>query len=793
MSFITQYWRQIRADKSFSVISLLGLTVATTCSLIIFIYVSYHSSFANFHKDSDRIYRLLTIDTSQVDSNPAGMVTNALIPAIRSEIPEVELATRFQFSLSVAVRVNNTLRYLDEALIADPEFFSMFNFPLVAGVSGEALSEPNTAVISQSFANQLFGEQDPIGKVINLFNTRDMRVVGVIADMPENSHIQSKLIFSLQPDPSWSVAFAERNESWRSISMQSYIKLYPGSNPELVEQKLKRLMEEREGSGYISVRMQPLEDIHLHSQEVQAEVNANKMDYRKMLVLSGVAGLLIVIAVCNFVNLSTAKAVTRSKEIGIRKTVGASRVQLIRQFLIESFIMLSSAAILGLILIELISPWTALPAIENQLAYLFANATRVFVFLAALVSVALIAGIYPALVLSSQKSIGGLKGSFAKSKKGIVVRRALVTVQIAISTMVIIALLVINAQIGFLQNRSLGFDANDLLYVDFPEQSMLSSYETLANELESIPEFSSFTNSDLLPGGLWGKSGYTPQQGGQSGVEVLIDSVGIDEKYIQTLKLDLIEGQSFNVTMSNSALKPIILNQAAVRSFGWADSPIGKILRHGNGEDYRVVGVVADALFRGPQYAVQPLAFHYNTQPAWGLIVSVAPQSMSSGLVKLRDAWERIYPDNVFEYTMLSDRVEGLIDDEVEFASQLFDFTFISMLIACLGLYGHATFSANQNAREMGIRRVFGASSGDIFNLLLREYGALVLIANLIAWPVGFILVNLWLADFAEPIDAQLSYFVQGALLVLCLGGLTISAKMWGIIRRNPATTLRYE
>lgn len=793
MNFITQYWRQIMADKTFSLISLLGLIVATTCSLIIFIYVSYHYSFASFHKDSDQIFRLLTIDTRQADSNPAGMVTNALIPAIRNEIPEVELATRFQFSLSVALRVNNTLRYVDEALIADPEFFSMFNFPLLAGVSGEVLSEPNTAVISQSFASQLFGLQDPIGKVINLFNSRDMRVVGVIADMPTNSHIQADLLFSLRPDPSWSAEFAQRNESWRAISMQSYIKLYPGSNSELVEQKIQKLMKEREESGYISVRLQSVKDIHLHSQEVRNEVNVNKMDYRKMLVLSGVAVLLIVIAVCNFVNLSTAKAVTRSKEIGIRKTVGASRLQLIRQFLFESFIMLSTAAVLGLILIELISPWTALPAIDNQLAYLFANATRVFVFLAILVSIALSAGIYPALVLSSQKGIGGLKGSFAKSKKGIVVRRALVTVQIAISTIVIVALLVINAQIEYLQNRTLGFDANNLLYIDFPEQSMLSNYDTLAKELESIPEISEFTNSDFLPGGLWGKSGYTPQEGANSGVEISMDSAGIDENYIQTLKLDLVEGQNFDVTMSNTSLAPVILNQAAVRNFGWVEPPIGKILRFVNGQDYRVVGVVADALFRGPKYAVQPLVFHYKTDPAWALLVRVAPQSMSTGLVKIRNAWDQIYPDNVFEYTMLSDRVEGLIDDEVEFSSQLFEFTFISMLIACLGLYGHATFSANQNAREMGIRRVFGASSTDIFKLLLQEYGALALIANLIAWPVGFILVNLWLAEFAVPIDAQLSYFVQGALLMLCLGGLTISAKMWGIIRRSPAVTLRYE
>ena len=522
MRFITQFWRQFQADRSFGLINLAGLTVAITCALIIFTYVSYHHSFNRFHVDSDRIHRLLTIDTSQPNVNPAGMVTNALIPAIRSEIPEVELATRFQFSLSVTVRANEQVHYLEQALLAEPEFFEIFNFPLIAGVSGEALDDPNTVVLSQSFARQLFGQQEPIGQVINIFNSRDMRVVGIIEDMPANSHIQADLIMSSQPDPSWPTEARARNESWRAISMQAYIKLSPDSDPALVEDKIQQLMEKREESGYISVVMQPLDDVHLHSQEVQSEVNAGKEDFRKMYVLSGVAVLLIMIAVCNFINLSTAKAVTRAKEVGIRKTVGASRRQLIAQFLTESFVMMAIASILSLILVELISPWIAIPTISGPLNYLFSDITLVLLALTALMGTAFIAGMYPALVLCSQKPIGGLKGRYAKSRKGIIIRKSLVVVQIAISTMAIIALLVINAQIGFLQNRPLGFEPRDLVYIDFLEESMFSRYQALADELEAIPEISSFTNSSFLPGGLLGKLGYAPQEGPQSNTEILL-------------------------------------------------------------------------------------------------------------------------------------------------------------------------------------------------------------------------------------------------------------------------------
>lgn len=792
MGFITQFWRQIQADKAFSLINLAGLTVAITCSLLIFTYVSYHYSFNHFHEDSERIYRLLTIDKSQPNANPAGMVTNALIPTVRDEIPEVELAARFEFTLSVTVRVNERIHYLEQALLAEPEFFQVFNFPPIAGESGTALDEPNTVVVSQSFARQLFGDQEPIGQVVNIFNSRDMRVVGVFADMPANSHIQSDLIISMRLDPAVSPRFAERYVSWRSISMQSYIRLYPGSDPSLVEQKIQKLMEEREESGYISVIMQPLDDIHLHSQEVEAEVNASKEDYRQMYVFIGIAVLLMTIAVCNYINLSTAKAVTRAKEVGIRKTVGASRSQLIVQFLAESLIMIAIATLLSLILIELISPWIAIPTIDNQLDYLFSDASLVLIALAILLGIGLVAGIYPALVLSSQKMMGGLKGSYAKSKKGIAIRRGLVVMQMAISTIVIIALFVINAQIGSLQRTPLGFNAQNVVHLDFREEAMFGRYDALVNELNTIPEIVSLTNVSMLPG-LLGKNAYSPQEGARASTEVMMGYSVVDASFIPTLQINLVEGENFNDTMSNSELPPVIVNQAAARAFEWSGSPIGKVLRGGSGADYRVVGLLANTRFSGPQHPEEPYVLHFSSEPNWVTMARIAPESMATGLEKIRTVWERIYPDHPFEYVMLSDRMEGLLGEEVKFASQLFEFTFIAMFIACLGLYGHATFSANQNLREMGIRKVFGASDSDIFKLIVREYGALMLIANVIAWPIAFILVNRWLTDFANPIDAEIGQFLQAALIVVALGSLAISATVLRVIRTNPVFTLRHE
>jgi len=560
-----------------------------------------------------------------------------------------------------------------------------------------------------------------------------------------------------------------------------------------VELKVQSLIEEREESGYISEIMQPLGDIHLHSQHVQNEVNAGKEDARQMYVLVGIAILLMTIAVCNFVNLSTAKAVTRAKEVGIRKTVGAFRRQLIVQFLTESLVLMASATMLSLILIELISPWTAIPAIDNQLAYLVGDSVLVSIAIAVLAFSALAAGVYPAIILSSQKTIQGLRGNYAKSSKGIVVRKTLVVVQIAISTTVIIALLVINTQIGFLQNRSLGFETENVIYLDFVEQSMFSGYGLFANEMEAIPEVESFTNSSFLPGEVWGKFGYQPQEGLKAGTEFLTNTVTVDASFFQTMHINLLEGVNCSTTMNRSDLRPVILNQAAAQAFEWTDSPVGKILRGVSGTLYRVDGIVSNTHFRGPQHAPEPFVFHCSTQPTWVVVVRMNPENMATGLAKIENLWQRIYPEQPFMFLPLSDTVEGLLSEEVEFASQLLEFTFIAMFIACLGLYGHAAFSTNQSAKEMGIRKVFGASGRDVFRLIMREYGTLVLIANVIAWPLGLILVNLWLSKFSDHVDAEIWHFLQGAMIVVSLGALTISMKLWRLIRTNPVQILRYE
>ena len=267
----------------------------------------------------------------------------------------------------------------------------------------------------------------------------------------------------------------------------------------------------------------------------------------------------------------------------------------------------------------------------------------------------------------------------------------------------------------------------------------------------------------------------------------------IDPYFISTMGLSLAEGENFNDTMTNPELRSVIINEAAARSFEWSDTPVGQILRGSNGRNYRVVGVVANARFQGPQHAFEPFVFHYRTEPDWAVSIRMVPQAMETGLAKIESIWERVYPEHPFAYEMLSNRVEGLLGEEVEFSSQLFEFTFIAILIACLGLYGHATFSANQYAKATAIRKVFGASGIDILRFNLREYGVLLLLANVIAWPTGFFLIELWLSDFSDTVEVELSYFFEATLAVVLLGALAVSSNVWRVVRNNPVTTLHYE
>lgn len=796
MNFTRQLWRQFKADKTLSAINIVGLTVAITCTLVIFNYVSYHLSFDTFHQGSERIHRLLTLDANQPELPPSTMTTNALVPAIREAIPEVEAITRFMYSLSVVFRLEDRVHVLNSAFLADPEFFQVFSFPLKNGVSGEILDEPNTVILSQRFATQMFGDEEPVGKNLRVFNSRDMRVVGILEDIPANSHLQTDAIISIRADPNLNTERVEAMQnSWLTIFMNAYLKLHEGSDPAVVEEKIKQLMREREESGYITTEMQSLHDIHLHSSNLGPFApDAGKEDVRKIFVLISVALLLLVIAVCNFINLATARAVSRAKEVGVRKIAGAHRWQLAGQFFAESLAVIVVATALSLCLVEVLSPWVSIAGIEHPLVYLFSDATRVLIAFSTLTAVAFLAAFYPAIVLSSQRTSAALKGNYAKSATGTATRKSLIVVQFTISTAVMIVLLVINAQIGFLQDQELGFEPEGLVHVDFSDSSMWEQYDVLANELSNIPQIESFTTSSFLPSqGDWGKSEYAPLEGDRAGSGVLVNTAEVNASFLRTYYTDLLMGQDFSDDMSSSALNPVIVNQAAATLYQWNDTPIGKTLRMRDGTDHTIVGVTEDVRFGGLQNVVEPLVLHYQREATWVLAVRMSPENLATGLAALQAAWERVYPEYQFEYGMLSDNIAGLLGEEVKFAAQLFQSTFIAIFIACLGLYGHAVFSAHQNAREVGIRKVFGATATDILQLLVKDYGVLILIANVIAWPIALYLLNLWLSEFSERIDADIWYFVQAALIVVSLAALTVSVKMKQVMGTNPVKVLRYE
>lgn len=798
MQGIRHSWRSIAKNKTYSLINVTGITVAITCGLIIFSYIGFHLSFNLFHENSERIYRVLSLDESTAAGNRSGMHSNALVPAIRNELPEVEAATRFFVAIGATLRYDEEVRSLDNLYFAEADFFEFFNFPLLSGVAGEVLREPNTVVISESYSRELFGEEDPFGKVLNIFNTRDFRIVGVMKDFPSNSHLQMDMVASANPDPAWSDTMQDYLNSWDTISMQSYLRLAEGSDRLLVEQKVSGIIQSNQPNQNLAAVLQPLQDVHLRSQDVLFEVNNNKGDIVTIYQFSAVAVLLLMAAVCNFVSLSTAMSMGRAREVGVRKTVGATRSQLFLKFMGETYALVAIASLLSLILglavINFSSPLFSLVVEESFLAVLFANPVWIVSAGLGLSAFAFLAGFYPALVLSSFSIVDVLRNNYSANATGSKLRKGLVVVQFTISIGLVISLFAANNQLGFLQNKSVGFDASNILRVGLSEAAQFDSLQTFRIELERLPEVTSYSNANLVPvvGGP-GRSSFMAIEGPTSGSEILLNSSQVDHHFVSTLGMSIISGQNFQANSTDNIENPILINRAAQELYQWQDNAVGKQLRLNGGTLYTIIGVIEDFHIGNMRFAIEPLVLSQAEASSFGNVIKIGEGQFSAAVAKIQAVWERIYPDYPFEYSVYSQDIDGLLREEESFASQLFQFAIIAVFIACLGLYGLASYTTNLRSKEVGVRKILGASEISLTGLVLREYAYLIAMSVLIAWPLSYYAIVYWLSGFAYRIEISLGPFLQATLLVVLVGFFAVSSVIWRLISSNPVNVLRHE
>jgi putative ABC transport system permease protein len=779
--------RNLRKHRVFSFINILGLAVGMAASLLIFLYVQRELSYDMFHENADRVHRVLLLDKSMGVSNTyAGITFVAMAPEIPEDIPEVEAAVRIMGRGRQPVKVAERIFYTQEMAFADPSIFAIFDFDLTQGDPGTALQEPYTAVLTKDLAETLFSGEDPMGKTF-LWGSNEIRVTGVLADIPDTSHRQFDVLVSLNfPDEEG--GFGERLRDWGWISAPTYVLLREGAETKDLEEKLIGVLRKNGVEENFAVTHQALKDVHLHSKNIVFDFhNKNKGDIGYVYSLAAVAFFIMLIAVFNFMNLSTARSHGRSREVGMRKVVGARRRQLINQFLSESILLCLTGLLISIGLVTLggiiLNSAFGL-RLDIKILAQFPLAAGI---LAGAVVTGLLAGIWPAFVLSSFRPNQVLRGSSSGSGYGMGMRRVLVVVQFSISIALIIGSGVVFQQMEYIKHKDLGYDREQVLTMSL-NQETAANFDPLVEKLAQSPAILSWASSGNLPGRTMGRTGTQPDGIAQNDPWV-VSVMSMDEHFIDTLGLKLIEGRNFSREFGTDAEKAVIINQAAAAAIGW-EEPIGKTFDDGQ---QTVVGVIGDFHFATLRHVVEPLLISFRPGANGNLSLKLRGGAIPEAISHLEGIWDELYPGYPLEFNFLDDEFDQLYRREQSFGSLTRGFTFLAIFIACLGLFGLASHTVEQRTKEIGIRKVLGAGVSGLVVLLSKTYIKLVLLANLLAWPAAFFLMSRWLQDFVYRIELGVGVFLLSMLAAVVIAILTVSFHSIRAAGADPVRALHYE
>jgi putative ABC transport system permease protein len=792
-SYFISGLRNLMKQKVYSVIKILGLAFGLASSLIIYLYVHEDLSYDAFHGNYPRIVRLLTIDNAEgVSSKLVGVTQPRLGPAAKEELPEVLESVRFtggnRYDLSYE---GNSLK-CEAAFRVDPSVFKIFDFPVIEGPVTGILDKPGSIAITQSLARKIFGKENPIGKTVKLNLNTDLNVTAVLADPPKNSHIQFDLLHSLVPGQNED-GLKQALDTWQGIFTFTYLLLDKPANIPDLDKKLQAISKKNNAFEFFTPVAQLLCDVHLHSKEILFETNANKSDILSVYVLSVIAVLILILAVVNFMNLVTANAAGRAKEIGMRKVIGAEHHQLVIQHLAESVLVTAIAATLAVVAVIVVLPF--LNNIYQRFADMFALLEPMTLLsIAGLVLVVgLLAGLYPALILSSFKPIVVLKGAFKNSKGGVQLRKALVVLQFTISIALMVGTGIVYQQMRYIYTADLGFNREQVVTI-LQNGEAVNRSVTLRNELQKNSAVLSTGTSTVRLGQQLGRTNVIPE-GADAQSNIITSVMVVDENFIPTMGIKMTEGRNFSLDFGDSL--SMILNEEMVRLLKWTD-PIGRKVSLQSGPNptdltaYTVVGVVKDFHFATIRHKLEPMFMLFRPNNG-ALAIRVTGEDMKATLSFIEESWKKVNPGTTFEYAFLDEQFADLYKNEEAFADMFSHFTILAMIIAGLGLFALSAFTAEQRRKEIGIRKVLGASSGSILFKLSSEFFRLILVAFVIASVLAYFVMDKWLADFQYRINITFEIFVFAGIISLVIAFLTISFQALKAALTNPVNSLRNE
>ena len=783
--------RNLKRHKGYSFINIAGLAIGMACCILILLWVQDELSYDRFHENGKDIYRIMSYGTRYmiegIDGTPA-----PLAPAVKEEVPGIGNYARFSDIPKLVFKYGNKVFYETRGLMADPSIFEIFTFPFAQGDPKTALSEPLDIVITETMAKKYFGNENPVGKTMEI-EGRPAAVTGVIQDIPHNSHIQFDFLSSYE----FIQELTNYGMSWGSFNFVTYLQLEAnrdiheiGKNITAVAAK-NNCPQVKDG---VEFRLQPLSAIHLDNRA--AFRNYCDVGDKKYVYVFSIIGFFILFIACvNFMNLSTARSTTRAKEVGMRKTVGASRRQLIMQFFGESLFLNSMACVFSLTLVSVL-----LPAFNQvtgkQLKLDLIDVQLVLGLIIIVLLTAVTAGSYPAIYLSSFRPVKVLKGVFKSEGKGQTFRRILVVTQFTLSIALLIGTSVAYNQLRFLRYSKLGFNTENIVYIPVKE-NIGKGYDAFKAELLNDSNILSVAAQYYLfaEEGAFRTTGYD-WEGREEGQEADIILNLVDYDFIPMLDLELVEGRNFSKEYSTDATQAYILNEEAIKEMGMQD-PLGKQFSYGKRKG-TIIGVLKNAHFRSLHVEIEPHVFFFlndvSEATQYGVVlIKIDGNKTEEALAKIQGVWKNINPISPFEYHFLDQKYDSLYSKEKKIGTILNAFTLFAIVISCLGLFGLASFLTERRTSEIGIRKVLGASESGIVFLLSKQFTKWVLIANLFAWPAAYFVMNEWLKSFAYRINIGVWAFVLSGLLAVGIALGTVSYQALKAARANPIDSLRYE
>ncbi len=798
--FFVSFLRNIKKDKIYSLINLFGFTIGISSFILILLFITHELSYDRHHVNADRIHRLC-LRAMIGDTRINQTSTSArMFREMTARFPEIETGTKFITWSNAGVQYGDRNFAERNVFFADSTLFDLFTIPLVYGLEEHALNRPNTMILSESCSHKYFGDVNPVGKVLRLIpnasTQMDFEITGVFRNIPVNSHMHFDMLGSL-------ISFPNRinSDGWSENSFITYFLLAPNASVMDLEKKMMEYTKESFGADRYDqflaqgnsweFFLQKVTDIHLRS-DLNGEFEPNG-NIRNVYIFSIIGLFVLVIACINFMNLATARSAKRAREVGIRKVSGSSRLLLISQFLFESVILTLVSFLLALLLVKLTLPWFN-DWLGLHLSFGLIGFGRMVLFsIGAAVVLGLLAGLYPALFLSAYKPIRVLKAQTIPARGGIGLRNMLVIIQFAATVLLIIGTLMVNRQMRFLQKTDLGFTRENVLVItDQPE--FTNHYESFREELMKNPLVINVAASRPLPGYNFSNWGFQAEGVDQP---FTLNVYSSDENLDDVLELEMVKGRFFSDEIPTDTAAAI-LNETAVRVLGM-DDPIGKMVFTNSQRDikYPIIGIVKDFHYESMHSEVRPMVFLHRQGPvfrSFSLIAVKFREGAASEITELsRRTWERFAPGTPYVYTWLDDHYNSLYRNEKQTAQVFVFLAILAVLVACLGLLGLAAFMTQQKTRQIAVRKVFGASEGQIISLLTFRFVRWVIVAIIIAGPLAWWMMTAWLQNFVYKATMAWWIYVIAGALALMIAILTVTFVTFRAARTNPAASLKYE